>query len=193
MAVWKFTSTLKIFTSTHAFKSLSPKWHGKFGWNFVWSISRTLMLIGIKIKKNITELGHSDCLNIYVNPSKIYINLGIQVHSKPIQMTYSLKPLHPWILNFICSMIRLQGFRIIKFSWVENSRWPPLLKIAKLIKSSFSSELLGIFGWNFVWNISRTLMLIDIKMKKKSVAELGHNGHLKIYVNPEKSYVDRRI
>ena len=29
-------------------------------------------------------------------------------------------------------------------------------------------------------------MLIDIKIKKKSVAELGHNGHLKIYVDPKK-------
>ena len=29
-------------------------------------------------------------------------------------------------------------------------------------------------------------MLIDIKIKKKSVAELGHNGRLKIYVDPEK-------
>ena len=65
---------------------------------------------------------------------------------KSIQMTYSLKPLHPWILNFICSMIRLQEFRIVKFSLVENSRWPPLLKIAKLLKSSFSPERLGIFS-----------------------------------------------
>ena len=32
------------------------------------------MLIGIKMKKNLlTELGHSDCLKIHVNPSKIYI------------------------------------------------------------------------------------------------------------------------
>ena len=29
-------------------------------------------------------------------------------------------------------------------------------------------------------------MLIDIKMKKKSVAELGHNGRLKIYGDPKK-------
>ena len=85
---------------------------------------------------------------------------------KSIQMTYSLKPLHPWILNFIRSMIRLQGFRIIKLSWVSNSRWPPLLKLAKLLKSPFSPERQGIFGWNFIWSISRTLMFIDIKMKK---------------------------
>ena len=29
-------------------------------------------------------------------------------------------------------------------------------------------------------------MLIDIKIKKKSVAELGQNGRLKIYVDPKK-------
>ena len=81
-------------------------------------------------------------------------------------MIYSFKPLHPLILNFICSMVRLRGFRTVKFSRVENSRWPPLLKIAKLIKSWFSPEQLGIFGWNFVWSISRILMWIGIKMKK---------------------------
>ena len=32
-------------------------------------------------------------------------------------------------------------------------------------------------------------MLIDIEMKKKSVAELDHNGHLKIYVDPKIIYV----
>ena len=35
-------------------------------------------------------------------------------------------------------------------------------------------------------------MLIDIKMKK-SVAELGQNGRLKIYVDSKKIYVDPRI
>ena len=43
------------------------------------------MLIGIKMKQKIlTELGHSDRLEIHVNPGK-----------KSIRMTYSLKPLHP--------------------------------------------------------------------------------------------------
>ena len=36
-------------------------------------------------------------------------------------------------------------------------------------------------------------MLVDIKMKKKSIVELGHNGHLKIYVDPKKIYVDPGI
>ena len=38
------------------------------------------MLIGIKMKKWKKfpgELGHSDCLKIHVNPSKIYFNPGI--------------------------------------------------------------------------------------------------------------------
>ena len=35
-------------------------------------------------------------------------------------------------------------------------------------------------------------MLIDIRLKK-SVAELGHNGRLKIYVDPKKNYVDPHI
>ena len=30
-------------------------------------------------------------------------------------------------------------------------------------------------------------MLINIKMKKKSVAELGYNGRLKIYLDPKKT------
>ena len=34
-------------------------------------------------------------------------------------------------------MIRLQDFRIVKFSLVENARWPLLLKIAKLIIPHF--------------------------------------------------------
>ena len=36
-------------------------------------------------------------------------------------------------------------------------------------------------------------MLIGFKMKKKSVAELGLNGRLKIYVDPKKIYDDPRI
>ena len=36
-------------------------------------------------------------------------------------------------------------------------------------------------------------MFIGIKLKKISVAELGHNGRLKIYVDPKNIYVDPRI
>ena len=35
------------------------------------------MLIEIKMNKIVTELGHSGRLKIFVNPSKIYVNLGI--------------------------------------------------------------------------------------------------------------------
>ena len=45
-------------------------------------------------------------------------------------------------------MIRLQGFRKVKFSWVENSIWPLLLKIAKLLKSPFSQN-----GWVYLAEI----------------------------------------
>ena len=43
------------------------------------------MLIGIKMKKKmLTELGHSDRLKIYVNPSKIYVSPGIRVNSNDL-------------------------------------------------------------------------------------------------------------
>ena len=55
------------------------------------------MLIGIKMKKKmLTELGPSDRLNIYVNPSKIYVNPGIEVHSNDV---FS-KTTAPMILKF---------------------------------------------------------------------------------------------
>ena len=41
-------------------------------------MSRTLMLIGIKMKKNIAELAHSDRLKIYVNHSKAYGTLAFK-------------------------------------------------------------------------------------------------------------------
>ena len=53
------------------------------------------MLSDIKMKKkSVAELGHSDRLKIYINPSKIYVSPGI-FKFKSIQMTYSLKALHP--------------------------------------------------------------------------------------------------
>ena len=32
-------------------------------------------------------------------------------------------------------------------------------------------------------------MIIDIKMKKKIITELGHSDRLKIYVSPSKIYI----
>ena len=55
---------------------------GRYIWlKFVWSISRTLMLIGIKM---FTELGHRDHYKSFVNPSKINVNPGNQVHSNDL-------------------------------------------------------------------------------------------------------------
>ena len=62
-----------------------------------------------------------------------------------------------------------------------------ITKNSKTNEIVISLEWVGLFGRNFVCSISGTLMLIDIKMKKKSLTELGHNGRLKIYGNPKKS------
>ena len=48
------------------------------------SISKTLMFIGIKMKKNCYRIGHSEGLKMYVNPSKIYVNPGTSVHSNDL-------------------------------------------------------------------------------------------------------------
>ena len=43
------------------------------------------MIIGIKMKKIVTELGLCESLKkMYVNPSKIYVNPGIVVHSNDL-------------------------------------------------------------------------------------------------------------
>ena len=52
-----------------------------------------------------------------------------------------------------------------KFSVLESPRWPPVLKIAKPMKSTFSPERLGIFGFNLAWLISENLVFKNIKMK----------------------------
>ena len=68
--------------------------------------------------------------------------IGIKSHSDDL---FS-KTLHPWSPNFTCSMTRLQGFKKIKFSLVENRKWPLSLKIGKPLKSTFPHELLDTFG-----------------------------------------------
>ena len=105
---------------------------------------------------------------------------------KSLQMTYSLIPLHPWSSNFTCGMISLQGFRTRKLSLVENPRWPQVLKISKLLKSTFSPELLRIFGWIFAWIISGTLVFKNIKMKN-ICSRICHRDLFypnKIYIDP---------
>ena len=100
------------------------------------------MLTDIKMKtKKLTELGHSERLKIYVNSCNIWSTLAF----KSIQMTYSLKPLHPWFSNFTCSMIRLQGFRMIKYRLVGN-QYDAVAKNIKSPKSTFPPKPLNIFA-----------------------------------------------
>ena len=63
-----------------------------------------------------------------------------------IQTSFSIKLLHLQFSNFTWSMTSHQGLRNIKLGQVEYPRWPPLLKIAKITKSTFSPEPLDIFG-----------------------------------------------
>ena len=57
------------------------------------------------------------------------------------------------------------GYRASEWESVW-SRWQPVLKIAKSMKSSFSPERLGIFGWNFSRIIVETLVFKISKWKK---------------------------
>ena len=54
-----------------------------------------------------------------------------------------------------------------------------ITKIAKTTKSTSSSEPLGIIGYKFVWIISGTLVLKNVK--KKSTSELGHSDIISVY------------
>ena len=74
------TNKIAIFTKTARY----------IGGNFIWSISRTLMLIDIKMKKSVVELGHNDCLKIYVDP-KFYVDPGILVHFSKMALYIWLK------------------------------------------------------------------------------------------------------
>ena len=73
-------------------------------------------------------------------------------------------------------MIRLQGFRIIELGQVKNPRWPRLLKIAKITKSTSSPVPIGIIGYKFTWNLG-----IQNCKSKKITAELGHRDLLSVY------------
>ena len=57
---------------------------------------------------------------------------------KIIKMTYSLKPLYSLIFNFICSIIRLQGFRMVKA--LSIVKMAADTKNSKTIKINFLSR-----------------------------------------------------
>ena len=63
-----------------------------------------------------------------------------------IQTSFSIKLLHLQFSNFTWSTTCHQCLRIIKLGQVEYPRWLPLLKIAKITKSTFSPEPPDIFG-----------------------------------------------
>ena len=62
-------------------------------------------------------------------------------------------------------MTRLQDLRIVKFSHMENPRWPLLLNTAEEQNQLFSRTIKHI-GLNFAWNISGTLVF---KIMKRGV------------------------
>ena len=64
---------------------------------------------------------------------------------KSIQMTYSLKPLHPWFSKFHMQHDEAAGLQNDEISLVEHQTWSLLLKIAKPLNSAFSSEPLDIY------------------------------------------------
>ena len=50
-----------------------------------WSISRTLMLIDIKMKKSVAELGHNDLLKIMSTLKKIDVNTKKNLRQKKLR------------------------------------------------------------------------------------------------------------
>ena len=57
---------------------------------------------------------------------------------------------------------------------IEYTRKPPLLKLAKAIKSTSSPEPFGIFGLNFACSMSGTLVFQIIYIKQESCPETTH-------------------
>ena len=117
-------------------------------------MSGTLVVIDIKIKKkSVPELGHSDCLKIYVNPSKTDVDPGFKIHLNGLFSETTA----PMCLKFYMQHNQTSGLQNDKkFGMVENPRWPPMLNIAKPIKSTFSLECLSVwlkFGMEHLWDL----------------------------------------
>ena len=79
------------------------------------------MLIGIKWKIFVTELGHSEHLKIYVNPSKIYVKPGIS-------NDLSSETTAPMVLKFHMQHNKAAGIQNDKIQAGRESIWPLLLK-----------------------------------------------------------------
>ena len=125
---------------------------------------------------------------VFVAPALSVRDIGVRFSVRPSGRPSVRLPGHnlrrPWLLSpfkwrFLWNHC-VYEFQISHAAWsdckasdlqksacmVENPRWPPILKIAKPLKSTFSPEWLGIFGWNFVCIISGTLVISGIKMNK---------------------------
>ena len=94
------------------------------------------MLIGIKTKKKklLTELGDSDRLKIHINPSKIYINPGIKVHSHDL---FS-KTTAPMILKFHMQHDKAAGLQKSKIQAAWESNMAAFAKNSSTTKINFS-------------------------------------------------------
>ena len=57
-----------------------------------------------------------------------------------IQTSFFYKTIAHTVLKFYMEHDLPQGLRIIKLGQVEYPRWPPLLKIAEITKSTFSPD-----------------------------------------------------
>ena len=83
------------------------------------------MLIDIKMKnKLLTELGHSDNLEIQFNPSKIYVNPGIKVHSNDLFSETTA----PMILEFHMRHDKAAGLQKNK---IQAARESNMVAVAK--------------------------------------------------------------
>ena len=101
---------------------------------------------------------------LFTSVTLLYLKIAYLYNFKQL---FFLKPLRQLLSNFTWSMIRLQSFRITNLGKVKNPRWPPLLKIAKPSKLTFSPEPLDIIGYKFDWNINGTLVFKIMKIRKK--------------------------
>ena len=136
------------------------------------------MLIGIKTKKKLlTELGDSDRLKIHINPSKIYINPGIKVHSHDL---FS-KTTAPMILKFHMQHDKAAGLQKSKIQAAWESNMAAFAKNSSTTKINFSCWTTWYIWLKFCIECKLHLDFLELsKWKKKSITELGHNDLLPV-------------
>ena len=100
------------------------------------------MLSDTKMKISVAELGHNGRLKIYVDPSKSYFDPDFLVHLNGLFSESTVL----MVLNFHMLHDQTLGLQNDKIPLGRESKWLPMLKIAKLIKINFSPEWHGVFG-----------------------------------------------